>query len=232
MDRDCAGSGGALIHRTARVSGLSYVRYITAIGSAAGLRWQDPWPFTDHGNSREAGFLTWAVRPLMAARRSIAPLLLNDSKEWGHFTIPRLALKTFQVNFVPGTEEYCGLDCPGGFMRSQWVTCLWLFAAVNVARAQVSLPSAINESGHYRPNPPAVVCHSKAAMRKVMDSGYSAPNPVLVNALVKQGDCMLVPYRAIKTLGFPTDHGNGPARVTIQMSHGGVMTLWGYPVGD
>ena len=88
-----------------------------------------------------------------------------------------------------------------------------------------------NDQHGWPPNPPQVVCHSKTAMRKVMDSGYSAPDFELLSKLVKSGDCLLVLYEAVKTVGFPTDNGDGPAQVTVQTNHG-VINLWGYPVGE
>lgn len=115
-------------------------------------------------------------------------------------------------------------------MHRPFLYGLALFSATLGVCAQqaASTPSRQHD---WPPNPPQVVCYSKVAMRKVMDSGYSAPNAKLVNKLVKSGDCLVVPYEAVKTIGFPTDNGNGPARVTVQTDHGAIK-LWGYPVGE
>jgi hypothetical protein len=115
-------------------------------------------------------------------------------------------------------------------MRYLFFYGLAFFGMAHGAHAQQVATPASNQH-NWPPNPPQVVCYSKVAMRKVMDSGYSAPNPELVNKLVKSGDCLLVPYEAVKTIGFPTDNGDGPARVTVQTGHG-ITKLWGYPVGE
>jgi len=74
--------------------------------------------------------------------------------------------------------------------------------------------------------PTDVVCHSKAAMRKVMDSGGS---PDLITDLIRADDCLLVSDEAIKDASAPTDNGKGPANVTVQTMRG-ITQLWGYHV--
>jgi hypothetical protein len=115
-------------------------------------------------------------------------------------------------------------------MRYPSIGYFGLLVATSLPCTQESAISSCGDK-HDCPNPPEVVCHSKAAMRRVMDSGYSAPDPTLVNKLAEKGDCLLVPYNAIKTISFPTDNGNGPAEVTVQTDRG-IVKLWGYPVGE
>lgn len=74
--------------------------------------------------------------------------------------------------------------------------------------------------------PTDVVCRSKAAMRKVIESGGS---PDLITDLIRSGDCLLVSDEAIKDASSPVDEGKGPAKVTVQTRHG-IRHLWGYYV--
>jgi hypothetical protein len=56
-------------------------------------------------------------------------------------------------------------------------------------------------------------------------------HPAVVNPLVKNGDCLRVPYEFIKPIGYATDKGYGPAPVTVENEYG-TVTMWGYPVDD
>ncbi|RDS84469.1 hypothetical protein DWU98_00365 [Dyella monticola] len=113
-------------------------------------------------------------------------------------------------------------------MKRNWsylvLSALALSSAARIACAQEpTKPVQMQDSNDI---PTDVVCHSKAAMRKVMDSGGS---PRLITELIRADDCLLVSDEAIKDASTPTDNGKGPAKVTVQTSQG-VTQLWGYHV--
>ncbi|WP_233843573.1 hypothetical protein [Dyella sp. 2HG41-7] len=76
------------------------------------------------------------------------------------------------------------------------------------------------------------VCRSKAAMQELMDSGTAfRTSRTVVDRLAKHGDCLLIPYESIKSIGDATDNGTGPVPITVQKDSA-TVTMWGYPVQD
>jgi len=112
-------------------------------------------------------------------------------------------------------------------MRHMVICMLGLFGVIGVVCAQDLPKLGVSPSKNY-----LFVCRSKEAMQKVMKSGAGlGTNPIVVDKLVKSGDCLLAPYEYIKTIGYATDNGDGPAPITMEMS-GKNSVMWGYPLDD
>lgn len=113
--------------------------------------------------------------------------------------------------------------------RQSYMRCLFLLCCLVLCGTAWSVsaqePAKLERRLEGNAIPTDVVCHSEAAMRKVMESG----DPEVMTKLIRSGDCLLVSDEAIKDASLPAGNSKGPAKVTVETRRG-IVQLWGYYV--